>query len=80
MQSTFRKNINRKKMLFSPKSKTKMNLNKDENISTNKNNNLGTINEYTSHCNKKMKNYKNKSLSKGDKEVNKKKRVANKSQ
>ena len=58
-----------------------MNIKKEENISTNKNNNLlfGTINEDISHFNKKMKNNKNKSSCIGDKEV-KKKRRANKGQ
>ena len=54
-----------------------MNVNKEDNFSTNKNNNLnfGTINEDISHFNKKMKNNKNKSSSIGDKELNKKRRT-----
>ena len=81
VQNNIRINLNRKKLLFSPKKNTKMNVNKEDNICTNKNSNLyfGTINEDISHFNKKMKNNKNKSSSIGDKELNKKRR-ANKGQ
>jgi chorismate synthase len=76
-------NTNKNKLKISKKNITRMNINKDENNSIyNKNNNInfGTVtNENTAHLNKKIKNYKNKSSSIGDK-VSHKKRNVNKSQ
>ena len=83
MHYTNRMNTNKNKLKISKKNITRMNINKDENNSIyNKNNNInfGTVtNENTAHLNKKIKNYKNKSSSIGDK-VSHKKRNVNKSQ
>ena len=84
MPNNFRMNTNKKKFMMSKKNTTRFNLNNDENNFINsKNNNMifGTVisENKTTHINKKMKNYKNKSSSTGDKESHKKK-GANKSQ
>ena len=84
MPNNFRMITNKKKFMISKKNTTRINLNNDENNSiNNKNNNMifGTVTSEIkiTHINKKMKNYKNKSSSTGDKESHKKK-GANKSQ
>ena len=84
MPNNFRMNTNKKKFMMSKKNTTRFNLNNDENnFINNKNNNMifGTVTSEIkiTHINKKMKNYKNKSSSTGDKESHKKK-GANKSQ
>ena len=77
IKNNFRMNTNKKNLWCRKKNTTRINLNNDENNSiNNKNNNIifGTVicENKTTHINKKMKNYKSKSSSTGDKEFQKK--------
>ena len=76
IDNNFKLNLNKAKLKNTKKNVAKINLNKESN------NNFGTmINENDSHNNKKMKKYKNKSSSIGDKNYHKKKGInVNKSQ